>query len=155
MNELTPLGEQSFIDWFNIVQADAVATNKKNGFNTDDVLAEAFEAVLNGCRPDIAEKYGSVFKSFKNARAGLKLALMMGELGETLEAVRKNKGPDEHCPEFTNEEVELADTVLRAMNYANDRGLRLGEALIAKNRFNRDRIDHSREARASEHGKRF
>jgi hypothetical protein len=155
MEPISPLEEHEFLQSFKRVQQDAAATNFKNGFGEDDILFDAFEAVLNEARPDIATKYGKVFKSFRTARVGLKLMLSVGELSETLDAIRKNVGPDEHCPDFTAEEVELADTILRIMNYATDRKLRLGEALIAKNQFNRDRKDHSKEARQAEHGKQF
>jgi len=155
MEPLSPLEENAFLNLFNRVQQDAVATNYKNGFTEDDILADALETVLNDVRPDLATKYGKVFKSFRNARVGLKLMLSVGELGETLEAVRKNLGPDSHCPEYTAEEVELADAVLRIMNYAADRKLRLAEAIIAKNQYNRDRKDHTKQVRESEHGKRF
>jgi NTP pyrophosphatase (non-canonical NTP hydrolase) len=83
--------------------------------------------------------------------------LITGELGEMLEAIRKNQAtePDSHIPEFTNEEVELADVILRAMNYATDRKLRLAGAIAAKNEFNRNRADHQLENRAGLHGKKF
>jgi len=79
----------------------------------------------------------------------------MSELGETLEAVRKNLGPDDHIPGFTAEEAEAADAIIRLMNYAQNRRLRLAEAVVAKNEFNRNRADHSKEGRAAEHGKQF
>jgi NTP pyrophosphatase (non-canonical NTP hydrolase) len=154
-SEFGPIAEYQFAEYFYQMQADAAATNYKNGFNEDDFLVDEFEAVLDGARPDISDKYRKIFKSFRNARTGLKIALSMGELGETLEAVRKNLGPDSHCPEFTSEEVELADVILRIMNYATDRKLHLAEAIVAKNRFNRNREDHSKENRAAEHGKQF
>ena len=100
-------------------------------------------------------RFEKLFDSFRNARVGLKLALVVGEIGEALEAVRKNTGPDEHIPEFTAEEAEVADAIIRLMNYATDRKLRLAEAIVAKNEFNRNRADHSKEGRAAEHDKKF
>lgn len=76
--------------------------------------------------------------------SGSKIALMHSELSEMLEGVRK-PGPDKHCPEFSNEEVELADLFIRGGDYARAKGLRLAEAIIAKMKFN--------EGRPYKHGK--
>ena len=66
---------------------------------------------------------------------GEMIALMHSELSEALEAIRKPK-QDEHCPEFQSIEIELADCIIRILDYADARRLRLGEALLAKHRFN-------------------
>ena len=155
------LRRMTFIQAFEQLQADAAAINKKNGFSTDDSLAVEFEKWFQYVtenhpeREEIQKHFTPLFASFRNARVGLKLMLSVGELAETLEAVRKNMGSDEHCPEFTAEEIEVADAHIRLMNYATDRKLRSAEAIFAKNEFNRNRADHSAEARASEHGKKF
>ena len=158
--------QEFFIDGFQQMQKDAAEINKKNGFSTDDPLIDEFEqwfvnTSLDGTtagRIESAESYQKfrpLFAVMRNARVGLKLMLSVGELGETLEAVRKNLGPDAHCPEFTSEECEVADAIIRLMNYATDRQLRLAEAIVAKNEFNRNRQDHSKEGRATQHGKKF
>ena len=41
------------------------------------------------------------------------IALMHSELSEALESERHGNPPDEHCPEFSNTEIELADCVIR------------------------------------------
>lgn len=67
-----------------------------------------------------------------------KIALMHSELGEMTEGVRKPH-PDEHCPEFTSEEIELADALIRAFDYAGAFNLRLGAAILAKMAYNESR----------------
>jgi len=67
-----------------------------------------------------------------------KIDLMHSELGEMTEGVRKPR-PDEHCPDFTSEEIELADCLIRAFDYAGAFGLRLGQAIEAKMEYNKSR----------------
>lgn len=68
------------------------------------------------------------------------IALMHSELSEALEALRKNPlRKDEHCPAFTNLEVELADCVIRIMDYAGMRNLDVAGAILAKAEYNRTR----------------
>lgn len=77
---------------------------------------------------------------------GEMISLMHSELSEMLEGVRK-PGPDDHCPEFTSEEVELADLLIRTADYAAGHDLRLEEATRAKMKFNA--------TRPHKHGKQF
>lgn len=67
-----------------------------------------------------------------------KIALMMSELGEAVEGVRK-PGPDQHCPEYTSEEIELADCIIRIFDYAGAFSIRLEEAIGAKMQYNQSR----------------
>lgn len=90
----------------------------------------------------------------KPRNAGECIALMHSELSEALEGVRKG-AQDEHLPEFTSEEVEFADALIRIFDYAGARQLRLGEAFVAKLLYNANRADHKPEARAAAGGKKF
>lgn len=83
-----------------------------------------------------------------------KLMLMVTELSECAEGIRKNL-QDDHLPEFKMEEVELADVLVRLFEFAGWRELRLGEAFVAKIAYNAHRADHKLENRATANGKKF
>ena len=80
---------------------------------------------------------------------GEMIALMHSELSETLEALRHHDHDpfDQHCPLHRSVAVELADLVIRVMDFTHARGYNLPSALIAKAEFNR--------TRPPRHGKRF
>jgi len=82
---------------------------------------------------------------------GEMIALMHSELSELLEAIRgANHGAylaDEHCPEFSNVEIECADLIIRMLDFCGGRQLRIGEALMAKINYNYSRMH--------KHGKAF
>jgi len=67
------------------------------------------------------------------------IALMHSELSEALEAIRKGNPPDDKIPEFTGVEAELADVIIRIMDFAAAKGYRVGEAVVAKIIYNKNR----------------
>jgi NTP pyrophosphatase (non-canonical NTP hydrolase) len=148
---------ENFIFNFMQVQMYAAEINHKSGFDKPDLLIAEFERYLASLgEPSLMRRrFSPLIDMFKQARAGQKLMLTTGELSETLEAVRRNLGPDEHIPAFTSEEAEVADAIIRLMNYATERKLRLAEAIISKMEFNKTRYDHSETGRAEVHGKQF
>lgn len=70
---------------------------------------------------------------------GSKIALMHSELSEALEADRKGINSDDKIPAYTGLEAELADVLIRLLDFSGRHNLRLGEAIIEKLAFNTTR----------------
>lgn len=83
-----------------------------------------------------------------------KIALMHSELSECLEGLRKGEA-DKHLPNRTAEEVELADLIIRALDYAGRRKMDIGNAIMEKLNYNVARQDHTDAARCAAGGKKF
>lgn len=70
---------------------------------------------------------------------GEMIALMHSELSEALESLRHGDPDSDKIPEFTGVEEELADAVIRIMDFAKGGGLRVGEAILEKIKYNKTR----------------
>lgn len=90
----------------------------------------------------------------KKLNFGERIALMHSELSEALEGARKAL-PSDHLPGFSMIEEEFADLLIRVFDTAGAMQLRLGDAYVAKTKFNAEREDHKPENRAKEGGKKF
>lgn len=62
---------------------------------------------------------------------------------------------DDHLPHRKMAEVELADAVIRILDYAEAFGYDIEGAITEKLEYNKHRADHKRENRAKEGGKQF
>lgn len=69
---------------------------------------------------------------------GEMIALMHSELSEGLEALRKGLMSD-HIPTYHGIEEELADTIIRIMDFAEYNQLKVASAIEAKIKFNETR----------------
>jgi NTP pyrophosphatase (non-canonical NTP hydrolase) len=88
----------------------------------------------------------------KKQNVGERFALMHSELSEAFEGWRKNK-QDDHLPLRKSLEVELADAMIRILDFAGENGLDLGGAFVEKLLYNRVREDHTTAARKQPGGK--
>ena len=88
------------------------------------------------------------------AKGPEKIALMHSELSEALEGLRKGL-MDDKLPHRPNAEVELADAVIRILDWAGAMGYDIAGAIKDKLAFNASREDHKLENRQAAGGKKF
>ena len=71
---------------------------------------------------------------------GERMALIHAEISEALEALREGNPSSNKIMEFSNLEEELADAVIRIMDYAFGKDLDVAGAILAKIEYNKSRI---------------
>ena len=82
------------------------------------------------------------------------LCLIHSEISEAMEGERKGL-QDDKLPHRKMAEVELADALIRILDYAAGFGYDIEGAVAEKLAFNASREDHSYEARALPNGKKW
>ena len=113
-------------------EAHAVLTNRMA--DAQQVLGPALTVMLK-IQAALVSQFMQTQGFWESDNTGEKIALMHSELSEALEADRKNLDA-EHIPGFTGVEEELADVIIRILDFAGHHQLRLGEALSAKIAYN-------------------
>lgn len=139
-----------------------MSENEQNPFPTkmDALEAEAFHGLRAAQR--LAHKTATDAGWYRNPETGEPVtrnfgevvALMHSELSEALEADRKGL-KDDKLPHRDGREVEFADLIIRVLDTAAALGLDVPGALIEKNRYNKNRIDHRLSERMKTGGKRY
>jgi hypothetical protein len=82
------------------------------------------------------------------------LCLIHSEISEAMEGERKDL-MDDKLPHRKMAEVELADALIRILDYAAGFGYDIHGAMVEKLAYNRTREDHQHEARKIAGGKQF
>lgn len=90
----------------------------------------------------------------KHRDDGTFIALIHSEISEALEGLRKMLN-DDHLTNRPMAEVELADAIIRILDFAQYKGYDVPGALAEKHSYNRTRADHQLENREKEGGKKF
>ena len=90
----------------------------------------------------------------KDRNKGEMISLIHSELSEALEGERKGL-MDDHLPHRPMAEVEMADAIIRIMDYCGRWGYDIGGAIVEKIEYNKSRADHKIENRIKEGGKAF
>lgn len=85
---------------------------------------------------------------------GEMISLIHSEISEALEGERKGL-MDTHLPHRPMPEVEMADAIIRIMDYCGRWGYDIGGAIIEKLVYNAERLDHTLEFRSKDGGKKF
>lgn len=94
-------------------------------------------------------RQNSLVAEWPEIEKGTELMLMVTELAEAMEGERKDL-MDTHLPHRRMAEVELADLMIRAADYAAKWGYDLQGAIVEKLAYNRERLDHRPEHRAQQ-----
>lgn len=85
---------------------------------------------------------------------GEQLMLIVSEISEAMEGERKSL-QDDKLPHRKMAEVELADALIRILDYAGGHGYDLGGAFVEKMAYNATREDHTDAARLQANGKKW
>lgn len=126
--------EANWVKAFNTIAAGIEHWANRKGWNSDDPVGQFFN------------KEGQFTSALVNYDIA-KLGLMVTEISEAIEARRHNDPPSDKISEFTGQEEELADCIVRIMHHAAHRKLRVAEALVAKLAYNEKRpYKHGKQA---------
>lgn len=129
----------------------AINNNAKNkGFYDPPPELDALEDILQDAPMDGVAKSAAMdlIQKLGKRNKGEMIALKHSELSEMLEATRDVENPQSvKIPGFTLEEEELADLMIRALDYAHQHELRIGAAIVAKHKYNT--------GRPYKHGRKF
>ena len=120
---------QSAEEWLVKRESRLLEGKDSEGFTWDEMI-EAYEEGQKNPPPNIAEK----------------LMLIVSELAEGMEAIRKGNPESKKIPGYSHLTEELADADIRIKDLAEYLNLHLAEAEIAKGEYNKTRpYKHNKE----------
>lgn len=116
-------------------------------------LAKALEVLAAGIHDD-AVSAGWWDDGDDKYVLATKLMLVVSEVAEAMEGLRKDQW-DDHLPHRKMVEVEVADALIRLLDFATALDMNIGSAVMEKLEYNRNRLDHKQETRQAAGGKQF
>lgn len=122
---------------------------------TKEVIADSLNELAAICRAEADKWYHNPLTGeLLQLNHGERFALMHSEISEAMEAHRKGK-MDDHLPTRPGVTAELADALIRILDYCGDNNLDIGGTFVEKMQYNRNREDHTHAARLGPNGKKF
>lgn len=125
---------EKFVAEFDAMSEAVHESSKSKGWWREE--DEALCALAEAAGPYGPPTLGVFLKKMVTAA---KVALCHSELSELLEGDRLVDARSDKIPEFLVVEEEAADVVIRLMDLGRRRGWRVGEAIVAKARYNSGR----------------
>ncbi len=136
----------------------------KDKMTTEEIFTEEAWVIAESC-DNLEKLMKSIHKLNKQwwdfdrtnsptRNVGEAIALMHSELSEALEGYRKEL-KDEHLPGHDSLTVEMADTIIRILDFCQGFNLPVADAIFGKLKYNASRADHKLENRMKEGGKKF
>ena len=101
-------------------------------------FADAMDTLSTLVFQDAADR-GFWDMGVENRNKAEMIMLMVTELAEACEALRKPDLKDAHLPDEDPVGLEIADTVIRAMDYCGANNISLGSLIVKKLTYNRTR----------------
>lgn len=155
------------MDWQSVVYAKL---SKRKIMNEIEVGFPIVKVTEDGvAHPLISEKDANIFNCVaavinrwnnyvgwwkEDSNKAEKMMLMVSEISEAMEGNRKDL-MDDHLPHRKMEEVEMADAIIRILDYCAEFNLDIGGAIREKFLYNMDRADHKKENRLKDGGKKY
>lgn len=141
--------DNTFIETINSKANEVFKNNQEKGFwdspEEAQVLKQVFKDTSN-LKPEQTAALTAALEKLEHRPVSEILALVHSEISEALEADRKNL-MDDKITHRSGIEVELADAMIRILDYAGANNLDLGGAIEEKLAYNK--------TRPHKHGKKY